>query len=203
MTGPLSRLLMESTCARTHTHTHSQVIRSFIPPILHILSFSLSNYFLYFCVIQIYTHKHTHSFWQGSFSINNNKTCVCRPPELLFTCGKNYSSQSECNPTRGSQRTSNAGEEMKRWMGVLSPCTSASVCLKRKKGGQVIAERERNPGFWPEDRELNKVTQPRCWLITITIICSKWFGGSGGGLVRTCVCFLVSLSFSLKCFSSV
>lgn len=88
-------------------------------------------------------------------------------------------------PHKRSQRTSNAGKTRweHRWM-PLSPRTSSSPCLcvwsrgaHREKERRPSERWDRKPGFWPEDRELHEVTQPRCWLITITIICSKWFGG--------------------------
>lgn len=102
--------------------------------------------------------------------------------------------QSEwVHPTR-SLETSNAGEtETTR-----SKCASVKGCmcgkrLKEEEGkgrkGKEVTSKMREKNLIPEqgDRELHEVTGPRCGLIIITMISSKW-------LMPTCV-ELVSPSF--------
>lgn len=106
-----------------------------------------------------HTSSHTElcsNFWQRFSRINNNKACVSRPPELLFTCAKNYCSQSSCAPITpptlpaGNQRTSRRDETTDACL-QLSPCISESLCVFKETEWRTEKERK----SWDERESQN------------------------------------------------
>lgn len=140
------------------------------------------------------THTHTQafpelcdSFWQ-SLSEQNNKACVCGPPRAAVYMWKELRQPKCTHPTRrvtGQRMLVRGAEGRGGW-----------EVEYREQGRGPSERRERKAGFRPGDRELHEVTEPRCWLITITIICSKWLCGCRALHFTMYACFvLLSVHF--------
>lgn len=149
--------------ACTHSVNEARFSSSSLPQTPRTFHSFLTTAFISAPLKRKHTSSHTElcsNFWQRFSRINNNKACVSRPPELLFTCAKNYCSQSSCapitppppppTPPAGNQRTSRRDETTDACL-QLRPCISESLCVFKETEWRTEEERK----SWDERESQN------------------------------------------------
>lgn len=146
--------------ACTHSVNEASFSSSSLPQTPRTFHSFLTTAFISAPLKRKHTSSHTElcsNFWQTFSRINNNKACFSRPPELLFTCAKNYCSQSSCapiTPQLHQQGIKGHQEEMKRRTHVFNlvrasvkacACSRRQSGEQRKKGSHEMREKARIP----------------------------------------------------------